>query len=74
MATLKGSLQVGIIRRGAVRAELKKYAQTAGIKVELDEERGLLGSVIFYEFTGSDEQMMQAEADIIRWVEQHNDR
>jgi hypothetical protein len=67
MAELTLTVSAGLTLRGQVRRELKRSAWAAGLTIDIDEDKGLLESVMRVRVAGPDDVVVAYQAAVERW-------
>lgn len=67
---LKFSIDVGVLRRRALRKEIERYCFIRDYDLDLKESKGWFESTFFVSIKGPEKFGLQVKKDIVQWSKQ----
>ena len=72
--TITFTLKVGALIRGQVRRSIKRYCFERGYGLSIDEDKGLLGSLLMVTLIVPDSDIRQVTDDLEQWIGLYGER
>ena len=67
MAYIKTSMTAGMAVRGTIKRRLKEYCFNRGLKLDIQEDKGFLESLLLIKIEGTKDKLLKAMPELERW-------